>query len=262
MNNLKSAINIIDMTSFLGIIPARFASTRFPGKPLADIKGKTMIQRVYEQASKALEQVVVATDDSKIVSAVENFGGKVVMTSETHQSGTDRCFEALQIVEKENDSLFDVVINIQGDEPFIRQDQIELLKKCFVEAHIDIATLVKQIENESIVFDPNKPKVILNNNQEALYFSRSPIPFVRGEKKEKWLDSHVFFQHIGMYAYRVKALREITSLKQSSLEKAESLEQLRWLENGYKIKTAITQYESFGIDTPADLKRALDLDLI
>lgn len=251
------------MTStFLGIIPARFASSRFPGKPLADIKGKPMIQRVYEQASLALEHVVVATDDQGIFDAVENFGGKVVMTSEKHQSGTDRCFEAFNTFCKESGECFDVVVNIQGDEPFIQPTQIELIKGCFADAKTDIATLIKPIEDNAVVFDPNKPKVVVKKNMDAMFFSRSPIPFIRENDESSWAAQHNFFQHIGMYAYRTTALNEITKLAQSDLEKAESLEQLRWLENGYVIKTAITEHETFGIDTPDDLEKALSLDLI
>jgi 3-deoxy-manno-octulosonate cytidylyltransferase (CMP-KDO synthetase) len=247
------------MITFLGIIPARFASTRFPGKPLADINGKPMIQHVYEQAKKALDQVVVATDDEKIFQTVKQFGGEVVMTSENHQSGTDRCFEALQAYENEKDSNFDVVINIQGDEPFIQPEQIEFVKTCFEDPQIDIATLIKRIEDDTTIFDTNKVKVVVNKKMEAMYFSRSPIPHLRGEAEGNWSNKHNFFLHIGMYAYRSKALSEITRLEQSGLELAESLEQLRWLENGYKIKTAETDYESIGIDTPEDLENALKL---
>jgi 3-deoxy-manno-octulosonate cytidylyltransferase (CMP-KDO synthetase) len=245
------------MSSFLGIIPARYASSRFPGKPLAEINGKPMIQHVFERAKQAIEHVVVATDDRQIFDTVSNFGGNVVMTSTEHQSGTDRCYEALEIFQKEIKTPFDVVINIQGDEPFIRPDQIELLKTCFTDLTIDIATLIKQVTDKSIIFDPNKPKVVVNKEGVALYFSRSPIPFIRGIEENNWLENNKFYQHIGMYAYRTGVLSEITQLKVSSLEKAESLEQLRWLQNGYKIKTAETLFESFGIDTPEDLEKAL-----
>jgi 3-deoxy-manno-octulosonate cytidylyltransferase (CMP-KDO synthetase) len=246
------------MSTFLGIIPARYASTRFPGKPLADIKGKPMIQWVYERALQAIKEVIVATDDKRIFDTVKAFGGKAVFTSEHHQSGTDRCFEAFELFQKSQNLLFDVVINIQGDEPFIRPDQIELLKTCFDDDSVDIATLVKKIDNNSIVFDPNKPKVVVNKKMEAMYFSRSAIPYLRNEKEQNWSKKHNFFQHIGMYAYRAKALAAVTKFEQSALEKAESLEQLRWLENGLKIKTAETEFESFGIDTPEDLKKALE----
>lgn len=250
------------MNNFLGIIPARYASTRFPGKPLADIGGKPMIQRVYERAKLVLEDVVVATDDKQIYHAVKAFGGNVVMTDEGHQSGTDRCYEAYLIFAQKCQQGFDVVINIQGDEPFIRPDQIELLKGCFDEETIDIATLIKPIDEGTVIFDPNRPKVVVNKNKEALYFSRSPIPYIREEANEDWIKKHQFYQHIGMYAYRSKVLQKITSMEVGILEKAESLEQMRWLENGLTIKTAITQYESYGIDTPEDLERAIKLGLI
>lgn len=248
--------------SFIGIIPARFASTRFPGKPLADIMGKPMIQRVYEKASEALEHVVVATDDNKIYDAVKLFGGKVVMTSPDHQSGTDRCFEALNSISKDLSRSFDVVVNIQGDEPFIKPEQIELIKTCFEDSNTDIATLIKVIEDNTVVFDANKPKVVIKKNNDALFFSRSAIPFIRGSEESIWSSQHNFYQHIGMYAYKATVLSEITELEQSGLEKAESLEQLRWLENGYTIKTAVTKYDTFGIDTPQDLEKALALKLI
>jgi 3-deoxy-manno-octulosonate cytidylyltransferase (CMP-KDO synthetase) len=242
---------------FIGIIPARYASTRFPGKPLADMKGKPMIQRVYERASKALDDIIVATDDGRIYDAVKAFGGKVVMTSDKHRSGTDRCEEAF--VKSGSDA--DVIINIQGDEPFIKATQIETLKQCFDDETVDIATLVKPIPSdadfEADLFNPNTPKVVVNRNMEAMYFSRSVIPYIRGEKYTEWLKSHTYYKHIGIYAYRANVLSEITKLPQSSLEKAESLEQLRWLENGYKIKTGVTVEETIGIDTPADMEKAL-----
>ena len=247
---------------FLGIIPARYASTRFPGKPLADINGKPMIQKVYEQASKALEEVWVATDDTRIEECVKSFGGKVIMTSPDHQSGTDRIAEAaLQITTKLN-SQFDVIINIQGDEPFIQPEQINSLKNCFTSPSTEIATLIKSISNASEIFDANKVKVVISKDKRALYFSRSPIPFVRGENKEKWIEKHKFYKHIGMYAYRYKALTEVTELNQSFLELSESLEQLRWLENGYWIQTEITEHESIGIDTPEDLERVKEMGLL
>ncbi|MDE5420213.1 3-deoxy-manno-octulosonate cytidylyltransferase [Labilibaculum sp. DW002] len=247
---------------FLGIIPARYASTRFPGKPLADISGKPMIQKVYEQASKALEQVWVATDDFRIEECVKSFGGKVIMTSPDHQSGTDRIAEAaLKITEKLN-SQFDVVINIQGDEPFIQPEQISSLKNCFSCPSTEIATLIKKISNSDEISDANKVKVVVNKDQRALYFSRSPIPFVRGEEKENWINKQSFFKHIGMYAYRYKALMEVTKLEQSPLELSESLEQLRWLENGYIIQTDTTKHESIGIDTPEDLERVKQMGLL
>lgn len=242
---------------FLAIIPARFASTRFPGKPLADMNGKPMIQRVYEQVLKAEKNVLVATDDERIFSAVKSFGGNVVMTSTEHRSGTDRCYEAYL----KQGEYFDVVVNIQGDEPFIQPEQIEILKKCFSDETTQIATLVKPFEvsdNEQSLFNPNSPKVVVNNRMEAMYFSRSVIPFCRGKETGNWLLSHQsFYKHIGMYAYRTNVLSEITQLQQSSLEVAESLEQLRWLENGYRIKVGVTHQETIGIDTPEDMQRAL-----
>ncbi len=249
------------MLQYLGIIPSRYASTRFPGKPLADIKGKSMIQRVYERGLTVLNELVVATDDERIFNEVIRFGGKAVMTSSSHQSGTDRCFEALRLVEKTYDLKFDVVVNIQGDEPFIQSEQIQQLMDCFKDNEIDIATLIKVIEDEKVIFDPNRPKVVVDSKMRALYFSRSAIPYIRGSEPGKWLPKHAFYQHIGMYAYRSNVLEKITSLKQGILEKAESLEQLRWLENGYVIQTAITESETYGIDTPEDLKHILSLDL-
>ncbi len=250
------------MNNFLGIIPARYASTRFPGKPLADILGKPMIQRVYDRAKLVLEHVVVATDDKRIHQVVKEFGGNVVMTDEGHQSGTDRCYEAYLLFAQKTQQSFDVVVNIQGDEPFIRPDQIELLKGSFDEESTDIATLIKPIDEGSVIYDPNRPKVVINKNNEALYFSRSPIPYIREVANEDWIKKHKFFQHIGMYAYRSDVLQKITSLEVGILEEAESLEQLRWLENGLTIKTAVTQFESYGIDTPGDLERAIKLGLI
>ena len=243
---------------FIGIIPARYASTRFPGKPLADMAGKTMIQRVYEQASKELDDLCVATDDSRIEEAVKKFGGKVIMTSENHKSGTDRCYEAYT----KGGNGADVIINIQGDEPFVHPEQLKTLKGCFTDETVQIATLVKPFradgDFESTIFNPNSPKVVLNRNNEAMYFSRSIVPFVRGKEHTEWLASQTFYKHIGLYAYRADVLKEITRLPQSPLELAESLEQLRWLENGYKIKTGITNHETIGIDTPEDMEKALE----
>ena len=244
--------------NFAGIIPARFASTRFPGKPLVDIGGKSMIQRVYEQVSKVLNDVYVATDDERIYDAVVAFGGKVIMTSDQHRSGTDRCYEAYTKLPAE----FDVIINIQGDEPFIQPSQIEALKMCFEDETTQIATLVKPIaasETDSLLFNPNSPKVVLDKNNCALYFSRSPIPYRRGAEEKDWASLHTYYKHIGIYAYRTQVLAEITSLEPSILEMAESLEQLRWLENGYKIKVGFTDVETVGIDTPEDLEKVKDL---
>ncbi|MDD2799491.1 MAG: 3-deoxy-manno-octulosonate cytidylyltransferase [Bacteroidales bacterium] len=242
-------------TRFLGIIPARYASTRFPGKPLVKIGGKMMIQRVYEQVQNCIDEVCVATDDIRIYDAVIGFGGNVIMTSDLHKSGTDRCREALE----KTASAVDVVINIQGDEPFIQPEQIELLKSCFDDLSTEIATLVKpfnKTDRFEILANPNTPKVVLNNWSEAIYFSRSIIPYLRGIEIEDWPKQHAFYKHIGLYAYRSDILKQITLLPQSSLEIAESLEQLRWIQNGYKIKVAITHHETIGIDTPEDLAKA------
>lgn len=245
----------MDKSKFIGIIPARYASTRFPGKPLVEICGKSMIQRVYEQVSKVLDCVYVATDDQRIFDAVLAFGGKAVMTSDQHKSGTDRCFEAYN----KTNSGRSVVINIQGDEPFIQPEQIEKLCGCFENPDTQLATLVKPFtpsDGEQALFNPNTPKVVLNKNSEAIYFSRSVIPYKRGAETKDWLSLHQYYKHIGLYAYRADVLGEITKLPQSSLELTESLEQLRWIENGYKIKVAVTQMETIGIDTPNDLERA------
>jgi len=239
---------------FIGIIPARFQSTRFPGKPLVILGDKPIIQWVYENAKKALDDVYVATDDERIYKAVEAFGGKAVYTSPNHQSGTDRCAEAAQKVAKQME--FDVVINIQGDEPFIRPEQVEGLKACFKSPETEIATLIKPITNAVEITNINRPKVVINKNMEAMYFSRSSIPFVRDSKPEEWINRNEFYSHIGMYAYRYDILLELTKLPIGVLEKAESLEQLRWLENGYRIKTAKTSFENMGIDTPEDLENA------
>lgn len=237
----------------IGIIPARYASTRFPGKPLVDIDGKSMIQRVYEQAKKStsLSEVIVATDDMRIEQHVKDFKGNVVMTSDQHQSGTDRCFEAMEAFSVKTD----VVINIQGDEPFIHPGQIDEIASCFQTPDVQLATLVKRIKSEEELFNINIPKVILNKNKEAIYFSRQTIPFLRGKKQEQWLENHTFYKHIGIYAYQASVLREITRLKTTALENAEGLEQLRWIENGYKIKVELTDYESVAVDVPEDLKK-------
>lgn len=243
---------------FIGIIPARYSSSRFPGKPLADMAGKPMIQRVYEQVKLALDEVWVATDDTRILEAVEAFGGNAVMTSASHKSGTDRCKEAYQKINKD----FDVIINIQGDEPFIQPKQINAIKDCFDTPNIELATLVKPFKKEDgfeALFNNNSPKVVINKNNEAIYFSRSIIPYIRDVHHTEWLDKHTFYKHIGMYAYRVDILNKITELPQSSLELAESLEQLRWIENGYKIKVGYTNVETIGIDTPYDMEKALKL---
>jgi 3-deoxy-manno-octulosonate cytidylyltransferase (CMP-KDO synthetase) len=240
----------------LGVIPARYASTRFPAKPLVDIAGKSMIQRVYEQVKKAsgISAVVVATDNTIIFDHVKNFGGDVCMTKESHVSGTDRCFEALSIQK----DIYDYVINIQGDEPFIQPSQIELLASR-LNGKTEIATLIKAIDNATQLFNPNLVKVVISKLNEALYFSRATIPHLRNIPEAEWLTKHTFYKHIGMYAYRADILQQLTILPVSSLEKAESLEQLRWLENGFKIMVAETTEETVGIDTPEDLKHALNL---
>jgi 3-deoxy-manno-octulosonate cytidylyltransferase (CMP-KDO synthetase) len=243
--------------NFIGIIPARFASTRFPGKPLVNINGKPMIQRVYEQASKSLKTVVVATDDQRIKNAVLNFGGQVVMTSSQHRSGTDRCAEAVELASQMFKEKFDVVVNIQGDEPFIQPEQIKLLMSIFADKTTQIATLVKKISKSVDIFNPNNPKVIFNSQKEAIYFSRSTIPYCQNVEKDDWLKHHQFYKHIGLYAYKYDVLKAITTLPQSLLEIAESLEQNRWIENAYKIKVEITDYESISIDTPKDLEEVL-----
>ena len=237
---------------FIGLIPARYASTRFPGKPLALLNGKPVIQHVYEQAAKVLDAVYVTTDDERIYNKVLAFGGKAVMTSTEHHSGTDRIEEALEKVGGD----FDVVVNIQGDEPFIAQSQIETLCQCFVDKATQIATLGKPFECIEAAENPNSPKIVVDNRGYALYFSRSIIPFVRGTERQDWLSKYPFLKHLGIYAYRTNVLKEITKLPQSSLEQAESLEQLRWLQNGYRIKVGLTDVETVGIDTPDDLQRA------
>jgi len=244
--------------NFLGIIPARYASTRFPGKPLADLMGKPMIQWVYERTAGVLDRVVVATDDERIVHAVEEWGGEALLTSPNHPSGTDRCLEAYLKLKKD----FDVIINIQGDEPLIQPSQIELLKTAFQNPATQIATLVKPFspdDNFEKLFDPNTPKVLLNSKKEAIYFSRSVVPYIRGKHHTEWLKSNVFYKHIGIYAYKPKVLQAITSLPPSVLEKAESLEQLRWIENGYVIQTVTTNEDTMGIDTPEDLEKAVKM---
>ena len=239
----------------VGIIPARFASTRFPGKPLVKIGGKSMIERVYTQAKKSttLFEVIVATDHSGIEEEVKSFGGNVCLTSPDHPSGTDRCAEVL----KKMNLSCDAIINIQGDEPFIDPRQIDLLGSCFTDERTDLATLIKPIVSREVLFNPNSPKVIIDLEQFAVYFSRHPIPFMRGVEQDQWLAKHTFFQHIGIYGYRPDVLRQITQLPPSSLEKAESLEQLRWIENGFRIKTAITSFDTVAIDTPEDLEKVL-----
>jgi|WetSurMetagenome_2_1015567.scaffolds.fasta_scaffold10560_4 3-deoxy-manno-octulosonate cytidylyltransferase (CMP-KDO synthetase) len=241
---------------FTCIIPARYASTRFPGKPLALIGGKTMIERVYNQAAQVIDTVFVATDDERIYNAVVSFGGKAIMTSSSHRSGTDRIAEATEKILNKEMSAKNVIINVQGDEPFIKPEQIAALRNCFEDPSVEIATLVREVRPDEDLFNPNHPKVILSKSMDALYFSRSVIPYIRDREKSEWVSCHKFYKHLGIYGYRASTLAEITKLPQSSLEKAESLEQNRWIENGYKIRVAITKWESLGIDTPEDLEKA------
>ena len=241
---------------FIAVIPARYASTRFPGKPLASLGGKTVIERVYEQVSKVIDEVYVATDDERIRQTVEGFGGKAVMTSPDHKSGTDRIEEAVEIIGTDAD----VVVHVQGDEPFIHESQIRTVCECFNDEATQIATLGKPFgrtpSDIDAIENPNSPKIAVSKNGYALYFSRSVIPFCRGKQRESWPESFPYLKHIGLYAYRREVLHEVTLLPQGELEKAESLEQLRWLENGYKIKVGTTDIETVGIDTPEDLAKA------
>lgn len=239
----------------LGIIPARYASTRFPGKPLADINGKPMIQRVYEQAKKCklLSDVVVATEDKRIEAAVKNFKGKTVMTAGKHASGTDRCYEAMI----KSGNKFDAVINIQGDEPFIDPEQINKVASRLQDKNVQLCTLIKKLNSKEELVDPNIVKVIVNTRKEAVYFSRTAIPYYRGKDLSEWLKLHTYYKHIGIYGYRSNVLAAITELDRTPLEIAESLEQLRWIENGYKIAVDFTNNESQAVDTPADLERLI-----
>lgn len=238
---------------FISIIPARYASTRFPGKPLAMLGGKSVIQRVYEKVSGVIDETWVATDDERIFNAVESFGGKAVMTRNDHKSGTDRIEEAIEKIGGD----YDVVINVQGDEPFIQASQIKTVCECFDDPSTEIATLGKPFGNDmDAINNPNSPKIVVDKKGYAMYFSRSVIPFVRGKESKEWPLSYPFLKHIGLYAYRRNVLAEVTRLPQGELEKAESLEQLRWLENGYRIKVGLTDVETVGIDTPEDLARA------
>ena len=241
----------------VGIIPARYASTRFPGKPLVDIEGKTMLQRVYEQAmkSKSLAKVVVATDDERIVDHVTQFGGEVVMTAPHHPSGTDRCLEALQQLKEP----YQYVINIQGDEPFIEPEQIDELAAVLNDGTTELATQMIAVDSHELLFDKGEVKVVLNTSNEALFFSRMVIPFIKGVDEKEWHIHHRYYRHVGMYAYRSDILQQIAGLPVSALEKAESLEQLRWLENGFRIKCVVTKYESHCIDEPGDVLKVLQL---
>jgi 3-deoxy-manno-octulosonate cytidylyltransferase (CMP-KDO synthetase) len=241
--------------NYLAIIPARYASTRFPGKPLAMLGGEPVIERVWKQVTTLFTDVAVATDDERIYRAVESFGGRAVMTSTTHRSGTDRCWEAVEKL----GSTADVVVNVQGDEPFIATQQLQAIAHCFDDERVDIATLVKPFapgDGLAALENPNSPKVVVDAQGQAIYFSRSVIPYLRGVPREEWLTRHTFYKHIGMYAFRRSVLQQVTSLSPSSLEVAESLEQLRWIEHGYHIGVAVTDIETVGIDTPEDLARA------
>jgi len=244
----------------LGIIPARYDSSRFPGKPLAIINGKAMIQRVYEQASKAksISEVIVATDDERIFKAVQEFGGKVMITSKDHASGTERCQEIVASLKASN-VFFDVIVNIQGDEPYIQPDQIDAATQCFNDQNVQIATLAKKINSQDELFNPNVNKVIVNQKSEAIYFSRHPIPYLKNVEKGRWHENHDYYKHIGIYAYRSLILEEITKLKATPLEKAESLEQLRWLENGYCITVKETIHDSIAVDVPEDLSKFINM---
>ena len=237
---------------FIGIIPARYASTRFPGKPLALLGGKPVIQHVYEKVAAVLEAAYVATDDERIYDVVKSVGGQVVMTRTDHKSGTDRIEEAIEKIGGE----WDVVVNVQGDEPFVAKSQLDTICHCFDDPTTQIATLGKPFESMEAVQNPNSPKIVVDNMGFAMYFSRSVIPYVRGKEKSSWLTHYPFLKHLGIYAYRKDVLRQVTQLPQSSLEIAESLEQLRWLQNGFKIKVGTTDVETVGIDTPQDLERA------
>jgi len=244
------------MMSILAIIPARYASTRFPGKPLVEINGKSMIQRVYEQTRKAkgITDIIIATDDERIAEHVKSFGAKVVITSVAHPSGTDRCFEAYHLYGKN----FDYVINVQGDEPFLDPEQIDsLVKVC--DGKVEIATQMTRCTSHDVLFDLGEVKIVLNTNKEALYFSRNVIPFVKGKEQAEWHTAFAYYRHVGMYVYRVDILEKITQLKPSALEQAESLEQLRWLEHGFKIACVETPFDSHCVDTPEDIEKVLRL---
>ena len=245
-------ITFATVMKFIAIIPARYASTRFPGKPLAVLGGKTVIQRVYEQVSDVLEEVYVATDDDRIFQCVEAFGGRAIMTRSDHKSGTDRIQEAVEKICTDAD----MIINVQGDEPFIQPSQVETLMHLFDDPETQIGTLGKRFESLEAVENPNSPKIVTDRRGFALYFSRSVIPYIRGIEHQDWFGQYPFLKHLGIYAYRREVLAEVTRLPQSSLEKAESLEQLRWLENGYRIRVGLTDVETVGIDTPEDLQRA------
>lgn len=242
--------------SIIGIIPARYASTRFPGKPLAMIKGKSMLQRVYEQSRKCnlLNEVIVATDDERIASHAATFGAPVVITRAEHPSGTDRCYEAYL----KHGKKFDYVINVQGDEPFLDPAQITSLAEICT-GNVEIATQMIKCKDHAVLFDKGEVKIVLNTKKEALYFSRNVIPAVKNKPESEWHNFFDYYRHVGMYAYRVDILAQITQLQPSSLEQAESLEQLRWLEHGYKITCTETNFDSHCVDTPEDIEKVLRL---
>lgn len=252
INNYLCKNKNLTFMKCIGIIPARYGSSRFPGKPLALLGGKTVIQRVYEAVSQSLDEAYVATDDDRIYNKVISFGGKAVMTASDHKSGTDRINEAISKI----GGKYDVIVNIQGDEPFVQPHQIKTICECFLSPDTQIATLGIPFKSMQEVLNPNSPKIIVNRQGYAMYFSRSVIPFVRGVEQQDWLSHFPYLKHLGMYAYRPDVLNEITLLPQSPLEIAESLEQLRWLESGYRIMVGKTDIETIGIDTPEDLQRA------
>ena len=239
-----------------GIIPARYASTRFPGKPLAQLDGRSMVEWVYRRASEAFDTVAVATDDERIATEVKRFGGRAVMTSPDHRSGTDRCAEALLWMQEETGAKADVVVNVQGDEPFVDPALLARLADCFDDENTQIATVVKPFETVADLLNPNNVKAVITESGRAIYFSRSPIPHIRGFAQDEWLNQHRFYWHLGLYAFRAGALNRLTELPPSPLEMAESLEQNRWIENDYYIRVIQTKDESIAIDTPEDLERA------
>ena len=244
---------------FLGIIPARYGSTRLEGKPLVDINGKTMIQRVYERASGALDEIVVATDDERILQKVKDFGGNAVMTSKHHSTGTNRCLEALEIMEKKHGKSYDVVVNVQGDEPLIQPSQLTEMTQCFEDQAAEIATLITPVKRLDDLFNEGEVFVTIDKNNYALYFSRSVIPHVKNTDKSKWLQKTTIYKHLGLYAYKTAALKDFAEMAVSHLEELESLEQLRWLESGRKMKVAISRHDSIPVDTIDDLERVREM---
>ncbi|MCX7862014.1 MAG: 3-deoxy-manno-octulosonate cytidylyltransferase [Bacteroidales bacterium] len=245
----------------VAIIPARYASSRFPGKPLVNIAGKSMIQRVYEQTSLVFDRVYVATDDERIYTHLCNLSYNVVLTANSHQSGTDRIAEAIDIITKNEHQSFEIVVNVQGDEPFIQPEQLKKVVQPFYNSETQISTLIKKITTEEELFDINKPKVVVDNFGKAIYFSRHPIPFLRNSEKKFWHLQHNYYKHIGLYAYKTEILKQITALSPSKLELAESLEQLRWIQNGYMITVVETDIETISIDTPDDLSKINELNI-